>query len=188
MGLGGHLSYETGGVLREQGKDRKWMVTDCEAGDVFFHILSSRMIHGALKNEDEKGMVRWETDLRLSETELSWMKGGWKCSIMERVCNVWYGIDDSRIVLSTFECKPRVHAISASTVTFYLTWICESMSRCSPAWNRKVSHHWLNMFWDHLKISKTVNFPNFLLRTSTISNFNNSKYGHGLWHVCGSKT
>ena len=65
MGEGGHLSHDAWQFLHEEGKGRKWMVADYEAGDVVFH--NPWMIHGATKNEDESGRIRLATDLRFYE-------------------------------------------------------------------------------------------------------------------------
>ncbi|MCJ1391186.1 hypothetical protein MMC18_004048 [Xylographa bjoerkii] len=76
MGEGGHLSHDAEEFLQREGRGRKWLVADYEAGDVVFH--SPWMIHGATKNEDESGRIRLATDLRFYEEgaklDERWMK------------------------------------------------------------------------------------------------------------------
>ena len=62
MGEGGHLSHDAEEFLAKEGRARRWLVADYEAGDVVFH--SPWMIHGATKNEDSEGRIRLATDLR----------------------------------------------------------------------------------------------------------------------------
>lgn len=47
------------------GKEMKWIVGDFKAGDVVFH--NPYLVHGACKNEDERGVIRLSTDLRFYE-------------------------------------------------------------------------------------------------------------------------
>lgn len=76
MGEGGHLSHDAEEFLKKEGRGRRWLVADYEAGDVVFH--SPWMIHGATKNEDESGRIRLATDLRFyeegSKLDQRWMK------------------------------------------------------------------------------------------------------------------
>lgn len=63
-----------------QGKKRRWLVGDYEAGDVVFH--NPYMIHGAVKNDDPQGRIRLSTDLRFyeegSRLDERWMQDVWR--------------------------------------------------------------------------------------------------------------
>ena len=62
-----------------EGRRPRWLVADYEAGDVVFH--DPYMIHGAVKNEDEKGRIRLSCDLRFYEkgaaADERWMNVHW---------------------------------------------------------------------------------------------------------------
>lgn len=65
--------------LGERGKRPRWLTANYEAGDVVFH--DPYMIHGAGRNEDEKGRIRLSCDLPFYEDGAAcderWMKKFW---------------------------------------------------------------------------------------------------------------
>lgn len=74
QGVAGLGDGERKGMVNEtgngQGKERKckWLIPSgegYEAGDVMFH--NEYMIHGAAKNEDERGVIRLSSDVRFYE-------------------------------------------------------------------------------------------------------------------------
>ncbi|KAF2496228.1 hypothetical protein BU16DRAFT_581617 [Lophium mytilinum] len=86
MARDGQLSHDAAALYEElseekegKGKEMKWMVGDFKAGDVVFH--NPYLIHGACKNEDERGVIRLSTDLRFyeegSQVDERWMQA-WK--------------------------------------------------------------------------------------------------------------
>ena len=87
MARDGQLSHDAAELTREiesglhggERRKRKWIVADYEAGDVVFH--NPYMIHGAIKNDDEKGRIRLSTDLRFYEEgsalDTRWMRSVW---------------------------------------------------------------------------------------------------------------
>ena len=62
------------------GKRRRWLAANYEAGDVVFH--NPYMIHGAVKNEDPQGRIRLGTDLRFypegGRIDERWMRDVWR--------------------------------------------------------------------------------------------------------------
>ncbi|USW51569.1 Putative phytanoyl-CoA dioxygenase [Septoria linicola] len=87
MARDGQLSHDAAELTREiengvhggEKKKRKWIVANYEAGDVVFH--NPYMIHGAIKNDDDKGRIRLSTDLRFheegSDLDTRWMRSVW---------------------------------------------------------------------------------------------------------------
>ncbi|PYI24002.1 hypothetical protein BO99DRAFT_374789 [Aspergillus violaceofuscus CBS 115571] len=74
MNDGGFLSRDT--VAYGKGEDRKWLITEYEAGDVIFH--DPFLVHASCKNEDPERKIRLATDLRLVDANQAydqrWMK------------------------------------------------------------------------------------------------------------------
>ena len=65
MGAMGHLSHDAEQWAKEDGKGKRWLVANYEAGDVVFH--KPFMIHSSSQNDDLKGRIRLATDLRFYE-------------------------------------------------------------------------------------------------------------------------
>ncbi|KAF7189955.1 1-deoxypentalenic acid 11-beta-hydroxylase [Pseudocercospora fuligena] len=87
MAKDGQLSHDVSELTREieegvhggERKKRRWLVADYEAGDVVFH--NPYMIHGAIKNDDDRNRIRLSTDLRFyeegSDLDERWMRSVW---------------------------------------------------------------------------------------------------------------
>ncbi|MCJ1447920.1 MAG: hypothetical protein MMC23_008432 [Stictis urceolatum] len=65
MGERGHLSHNAESWAKDDGKGKRWLVADYEAGDVVFH--SPWMIHASSQNSDKLGRIRLASDLRFYE-------------------------------------------------------------------------------------------------------------------------
>ena len=65
MGELGHLSHDAEAWARGDGKGKRWLVANYEAGDVVFH--SPWMIHASSRNEDAEGRIRLSSDVRFYE-------------------------------------------------------------------------------------------------------------------------
>jgi len=86
MAKDGQLSHnvvELTGQINENwgdGKKRRWLVGNYEAGDVVFH--NPYMVHGAIKNEDPRGRIRLACDLRFYQEGAAlderWMRDVWR--------------------------------------------------------------------------------------------------------------
>lgn len=65
MSDGGFLSRDT--VEYGHNVQRKWLITEYEAGDVIFH--NPFMVHASCKNQDPDNRIRLATDLRFVDSE-----------------------------------------------------------------------------------------------------------------------
>ena len=65
MGDLGHLSHDAEEWAKGDGKGKRWLVANYEAGDVVFH--SPWMIHASSRNEDKEGRIRVASDIRFYE-------------------------------------------------------------------------------------------------------------------------
>ncbi|KAH8427731.1 phytanoyl-CoA dioxygenase family protein [Aspergillus melleus] len=74
MNDGGFLSRDT--VSYGQKAQRKWLITEYEAGDVIFH--DPFLVHASCKNKDPERRIRLATDLRFVDStkpyDKRWMK------------------------------------------------------------------------------------------------------------------
>ncbi|RAH75681.1 phytanoyl-CoA dioxygenase family protein [Aspergillus aculeatinus CBS 121060] len=74
MNDGGFLSRDT--VSYGKGEDRRWLITEYEAGDVIFH--DPFLVHASCKNKDPERRIRLATDLRFVDANQAydqrWMK------------------------------------------------------------------------------------------------------------------
>ncbi|OOF93860.1 hypothetical protein ASPCADRAFT_172713 [Aspergillus carbonarius ITEM 5010] len=74
MSDGGFLSRDT--VAYGEKAQRKWLITEYEAGDVIFH--DPYLVHASCKNKDAERRIRLATDLRFVDSEKPydkrWMK------------------------------------------------------------------------------------------------------------------
>ncbi len=72
----GQLSDDAGEFRATKGGNRRWLVSNYEAGDVVFH--DPYTLHASSKNEDPEGRIRLSTDLRFykqgSDIDTRWMK------------------------------------------------------------------------------------------------------------------
>lgn len=81
MGELGHLSHDAEEWAQGEGKGRRWLVANYEAGDVVLH--SPWMIHASSRNEDAEGRIRLSSDVRFyqdgarvdSRWERHWFSG-----------------------------------------------------------------------------------------------------------------
>lgn len=75
------MEERNSGAADDKNSSRRprWLVADYEAGDVVFH--DPYMIHGAVKNEDDRGRIRLSCDLRFYEkgaaADERWMNAHW---------------------------------------------------------------------------------------------------------------
>ena len=61
----GHLSHNAEDWAKKDGRGKRWLVADFEAGDVVFHTPWT--IHAASQNDDKLGRIRLASDLRFYE-------------------------------------------------------------------------------------------------------------------------
>lgn len=65
MGLQRALSLYSGIFARHEGKGRRWLISNNEAGDVVFHQWL--MAHASLGNTDPGRRIRLSADLRYAD-------------------------------------------------------------------------------------------------------------------------
>jgi len=63
----GGLAWDAGEFARSQGRGRRWLIGDYEAGDVVFHLMHT--IHASGANRDPEGRIRFSVDLRFIDRD-----------------------------------------------------------------------------------------------------------------------